>query len=216
MQKEKESLFEPERWRYWLLWPLALGFRLWTATLRLKLSDSAGKQLKRLPVPALILFWHNCLFIIPEARRRFLSHRDICGLISASRDGAWLSAFFRLLGIKKAVRGSSSRRGSSAMKGLLSAFKSGFDIAITPDGPRGPRYRLKPGTLWLVRKTKAPVILLSFHFSRAWRLKSWDRFYLPKPFSTVILKIQCYDCYNALADDSEEKTIALIEKHLSV
>ena len=105
-------------------------------------------------------------------------------MISASGDGAWLAAFFRLCGLHS-VRGSSSWRGKAALKALVAKAAQGHDIAITPDGPRGPCYDFKPGALLAARLAKAPVVLLGMRFSRAWRLSSWDGLYLPRPFSRV-------------------------------
>ena len=68
---------------------------------------------------------------------------------------------------------------------MVAKLKEGRDVGITPDGSRGPCYEAKPGALLVAKISKAPVLLLSFEFSSAWRLNSWDGFYLPKPFSRV-------------------------------
>ncbi len=134
------------------------------------------------------MFWHNRLFAVGYLYLKFCRTRTIFGLISASRDGAWLAAFFRLIGLN-AIRGSSSWRGAQALRELINVVDQGGDIAITPDGPRGPCYDFKKGALMVVRKARCPVLLFSCTFSNAWRLKSWDGFYLPKPFS--MLSIHC-------------------------
>jgi lysophospholipid acyltransferase (LPLAT)-like uncharacterized protein len=89
----------------------------------------------------------------------------------------------------RAVRGSSSRFGREAASALVDVIRAGHDIGITPDGPRGPCYDVKPGALIVSRRTQTPMLLLGAEFSRASRLKSWDRFYLPRPFSRV--RIRC-------------------------
>src|SRR6202043_960838 len=83
------------------------------------------------------------------------------------------------------VRGSSSRMGASALLELGEILNSGRDILITPDGPRGPAYELGPGIIFLAHKTGAPVVPVNMEYSSCWRVKSWDRFIIPKPFAKV-------------------------------
>jgi lysophospholipid acyltransferase (LPLAT)-like uncharacterized protein len=71
---------------------------------------------------------------------------------------------------------------------LVDVLRAGHDIGITPDGPRGPCYELKPGALIVARRTQASLLLVGAEFHSAWRMKSWDRFYLPKPFSRVTMR----------------------------
>jgi hypothetical protein len=121
--------------------------------------------------------------------RRFREGRPAYALVSASQDGAWLTAFFSLAGLRT-VRGSSSRLGREAASALVETLRAGHDVGITPDGPRGPCYELKPGGVIVARRTRAPVLLVGGEFSSAWRLKSWDRFYIPKPFSRVRMRCE--------------------------
>ena len=93
-----------------------------------------------------------------------------------------MSAVLEIFGIEP-VRGSRNRRGREALLELVAARKTGKSILITPDGSRGPVYVMKPGAALLARETDSAVYLLSINFTRAWRLRSWDRFYLPHPFS---------------------------------
>mgnify|MGYP000208509797 CR=1 FL=1 len=104
-------------------------------------------------------------------------------------DASWLAGFLRGLGIRP-VRGSRHRRGAEALRELIAAQRDGFDVAITPDGSRGPLYEMKPGALGLALKTGAPLVLLSFNFDRAWRLKTWDGFYLPLPFTGIEVRME--------------------------
>lgn len=137
--------------------------------------------------PVAIVLWHNRLFLSAEIVRRYRQGRPAYALVSASRDGAWLSAFFSLVGMRT-VRGSSSRLGREAAMALVDVLRAGHDIGVTPDGPRGPCYELKPGALIVARRTQASLLLVGAEFHGAWRLKSWDRFYLPKPFSRVTMR----------------------------
>lgn len=103
-------------------------------------------------------------------------------LISPSKDGELLTRTMKYFG-HDTVRGSSSRGGRAAFKELLTLCKGKLDIALTPDGPRGPRHELKDGVIQLARLSGRPVIPLAFACSRGHRFKSWDRFILPYPFS---------------------------------
>jgi lysophospholipid acyltransferase (LPLAT)-like uncharacterized protein len=99
------------------------------------------------------------------------------------------------------IRGSRYKRGPQAVREMLAAHKEGYDIAVTPDGSRGPMYDLKPGAVSIAMKTGAPFVMLSLNFSRAWRLKSWDRFYLPVPFSRIEVQLRVIDNPAELGDD---------------
>lgn len=166
---------------------VAFGFRLlqfWSHTIRFEVEDR-GKILE-IPVSERFVgaLWHNRLLLLPFAIRRFIPQRQGAALISASRDGAWLAKLVRRFGFS-VVRGSSSRRGAAAMLQLADVIASGHDVVITPDGPRGPAYRPGGGIILLAQKTGARIVPLNLEFSRCWRLASWDRFILPRPFARV-------------------------------
>jgi lysophospholipid acyltransferase (LPLAT)-like uncharacterized protein len=105
-------------------------------------------------------------------------------LTSASRDGNMLAHAMAVFGLG-AVRGSSSRRGVAALIALKQALEQGTDVCITPDGPKGPRYQLQAGCLKLAQSTGARIVPIHVRYGAAWRLGSWDRFVIPKPFSQV-------------------------------
>ncbi len=90
------------------------------------------------------------------------------------------------------VRGSSSRRGSTALRELSLKLEQGYDLAITPDGPRGPKYSLGPGVIFLSQKTGAPIMPLHARYHHAFRLKTWDTFPIPLPFSRVDITMDPY------------------------
>jgi len=175
-------------WQFAILWPLGLLLRLWARTLRFEVSPEDRAAFDLWDQPVALVIWHNRLFISGEIIRRCRRGRTFYGLISASKDGAWLAAFFRMLGIS-AVRGSSSRGAREAVTALIDVLRSGRDIGITPDGPRGPRYEFKPGGYIVARRTNAPMLLIGAEFSRARHLRSWDAFIIPWPFSRV--RIRC-------------------------
>lgn len=168
-------------------WLIAVGFRvlqLWVRTLRYEIDDRAdviGKPADQTYIGAL---WHNRLLIFPFVLRRFFSNRHGAALISASRDGDLLADAITRFGFD-VVRGSSSRLGASAIFQLTDVLASGRDVVITPDGPRGPAYELGPGIILLAQKSGSAVLPVNMEYSSCWRLKSWDRFILPRPFAKI-------------------------------
>jgi hypothetical protein len=192
--------------------PLYLLTRIWGATLRFRTTPEEKAWLSQ-RTQVITVIWHNRLFLTGELYRRYRPGRRMVGLVSASRDGAWLAAFFRLAGIVT-VRGSSSWRGTQAVRELLAEMQAGADIAITPDGPRGPCYEIKPGTLLVARRVPAPLLLISAHFPSAWRLRSWDGFYLPKPFSVVEIHAQLLPDYASLGAGDDQPAAAELRRRL--
>lgn len=161
-------------------------YRAWAWTLRFELDDRADIAGKTPGAPLIFVAWHNRLMLFPYVLRKFRRETRGYALVSASRDGAIVGDFIKRFGRGfDVVRGSSSRRGAGALMQLADCIADGADVAITPDGPRGPVYQLGPGIVFLAQKTGADVVPVSFEFPNSWRLKSWDRFFLPKPFSKV-------------------------------
>jgi hypothetical protein len=158
-------------------------------TLRFRIHDPSGFLKMPASVRMTGIFWHNRLFIIPWFFTRYMRPRVSTALTSASKDGEILAAFLARFGIS-AVRGSSSRRGLVAMLEMKRAAEKGYDVAITPDGPRGPRYRLNPGVITLAQKADIHVLPIAVFYSRFWQLKSWDAFQIPKPFAVVDVHLQ--------------------------
>lgn len=176
-------------WRRLIAWPLAFLVRTWGRTLRFEVDPASEAAFRQTDRPIAFTLWHNRLFLVAEIARRYRGGKPVYGLVSASRDGAWLSAFFSAVGIRS-VRGSSSKLGREAATALIDVLKAGNDIGITPDGPRGPCYELKPGALIVARRGHATVLLVGGEFRSAWRLKSWDRFALPRPFSRIAVRAE--------------------------
>jgi len=132
--------------------------------------------------------WHNRIVALAPFYRRYLPGRHGAVLSSASRDGEIIAAFvshFRC----GSIRGSSSRRGASALLGLTGWVRDGYDVLIVVDGPRGPRYRAGPGVIKLAEVTRAPILPIRADYGAAWKFDSWDRFRLPKPFTTITVSI---------------------------
>ena len=166
-------------------WLLAQLIRLLGLTLRYRLDDQAGYLTGKVSDAVAILLWHNRIFAAPVAFERYCRpRRRAFVLTSASREGSLLALLLRRFRIA-AVRGSTSRRASIAVREMAGRIAAGEDAVITPDGPRGPRYRLQPGALFLAQKTGCPLILAHIEYSRYVRFKSWDGFAIPLPFARV-------------------------------
>jgi lysophospholipid acyltransferase (LPLAT)-like uncharacterized protein len=168
-------------------WLIAFGFRLlqlWARTLRYEIDDRAGIVGRPVTENYIGALWHNRLLIFPIVLRRFFPNRHGAALISASRDGDLLADGVQRFGYD-VIRGSSSRLGASAILQLTQVLASGRDVVITPDGPRGPAYELGPGIIFLAQRSGAAVLPMNLEYSRCWRLGSWDRFIVPRPFSKV-------------------------------
>lgn len=135
--------------------------------------------------------WHNRLALCIPAYRRAI-HREpgrrMAALVSASRDGGVLAQVLDLFDVLP-VRGSSSRRGAQALREFLTAAESGRDLALTPDGPRGPRYEVQQGIILAAQFTGLPIIPVAWSLGWKLRLRSWDAFQVPLPFSTCRLRL---------------------------
>jgi lysophospholipid acyltransferase (LPLAT)-like uncharacterized protein len=124
--------------------------------------------------------WHNRLAISMVVHRRH--RRKLAALVSASKDGALLAALLGKFGVEQ-IRGSSSRRGPQALLELTTHAQMGYDLAVTPDGPKGPRYVVQEGVIALAQLTGLPIIPVTCNTRGKICLKSWDRFQIPLPFS---------------------------------
>jgi lysophospholipid acyltransferase (LPLAT)-like uncharacterized protein len=205
-------------------WLIAFGFRLlliWGRTLCYEIDDRAGIVGRPVRENYIGALWHNRLLIFPLILRRFFSDRHGAALISASRDGDLLTDAVQRFGFD-VVRGSSSRLGAAAILQLSQILASGGDVVITPDGPRGPAYELGPGIIFLAQKTGAAVLPINMEYSLCWRLKSWDRFIVPRPFAKVRLIIGRPHRVNVTTTPEEfeaerlrlqEAMMALVEMH---
>jgi len=179
-----DAAYTVHGWQRLVLAALGSLMRLWGRTLRFETTDASLAGLTKTDEPIAMVLWHNRLFLGAEIFRRFRQGRPVYALVSASRDGGWLAAFFALAGLRT-IRGSSSQQGREAALLLVDALRRGADIGITPDGPRGPRYDFKAGGLVVARRAGVPILLLGGVFESAWVVPSWDRFILPRPFSRV-------------------------------
>lgn len=165
---------------------ISLLVRAIDATLRYRLHDPSDALVRLADGPVIFAIWHNRLALSLMLYRRFVlkrqPERKLAGLVSASRDGGMLAQVLRNFDVQP-VRGSSSRRGPQALLELTSWSARGYDLAITPDGPRGPRYVVQEGVIAIAQLTGMPILPVSFHVPWRKEVPSWDRFQIPLPFS---------------------------------
>ncbi len=171
-------------WKKFLLYPFVLCLKLFVLTIRIKPTKNTKNILENHNNSAIIAFWHQHLFLIWKINSMLKTTLPMYGLISPSSDGAWLSALFSIFRIRS-IRGSSKRGGISALRVLKEKLEEGANVAITPDGPRGPSKKFKRGVSILALESKIDIILLTMKYSSCWKLRTWDRLIIPKPFSKV-------------------------------
>jgi len=128
--------------------------------------------------------WHKN--ILPLAY--FYRKQGIHIMISEHRDGEFIARTVKRLGFHP-LRGSSTRGGSKALFEMSQVGKRGFDAGITPDGPKGPKHKVQPGTVVIASRANLPVVPVAVSATPCWKLKSWDNFIIPKPLSKVVISI---------------------------
>jgi lysophospholipid acyltransferase (LPLAT)-like uncharacterized protein len=159
--------------------------RLLGATLRW--SRSGSEELERCWAegePVLMAFWHGRSILLPLVYRG----RGACIMNSRHRDGEIVTRALESFGIAS-TRGSSTRGAVPGLLGLVRAFRRGRDLALIPDGPRGPAGVAKGGAAELALATGAPLFPLAVSVSAGWRLRTWDRLMLPRPFARAVLVV---------------------------
>jgi lysophospholipid acyltransferase (LPLAT)-like uncharacterized protein len=167
-------------------WPARLGallVRLLALTWRIRTTDAeVVRALRAARQPVVFALWHGQMLPLLWQHRR----EGVAVLISEHRDGEIIARIAHTLGFRT-VRGSTFRGADRALVGLVRELKAGRDVAVTPDGPRGPARQFAPGALVAAQRAGAPVIVIGVGATRAWHLRSWDSFMIPKPFARVTI-----------------------------
>lgn len=167
----------------WLLALLAPTLvRLLACTWRVERTGEPGFALLRRSVPWIVAMWHGRMLTLMPLRHH--RGRGIGVLVSPSDDGGLAQQALRAFRYR-IVRGSLSRGGARALREMRELLAAGGQLVVTPDGPRGPRHGINAGIAWLARATGAPILPVGVAVDRAWRLRSWDRFTIPKPFARL-------------------------------
>lgn len=173
-------------------WLLRILVTVIGMTLRYRIEDHPD-LLSSTPSGAVIFaFWHNRIFLMPYLFRKYWharQHTRAAVLVSASKDGEKLARVLSKFNLV-CVRGSTSRRGKEALRELTRLVQNGHDAGITPDGPRGPKYRVQSGVIDLAQLTQAPIIPVSYVVTRQITFKkAWDNFAIPLPFARCTVRI---------------------------
>jgi len=132
----------------------------------------------------IVAMWHGDLLMQPFNYQNFKPNGTVKGMISEHRDGEAIRKTVEFLGIGS-LSGSSTRGGVKALIGAIKSIKKGIDVAITPDGPKGPIYSIADGVVVISQKTKAKILPFSSIPRKYWQIKSWDKFIIPKPFGQI-------------------------------
>ncbi len=192
-------------------WLVFVAERALTATLGPVWRDRSQMFERNTPAqPVIFCIWHNRLALAMWLyRRRPLKNqpeRRMAALVSASKDGAILTAILERFSVQP-VRGSSSRRGSQALLELTTWAEQGYDLAITPDGPRGPRYAVQEGVIAVAQLTGLPIVPVSCWLKRKWTLKSWDAFQIPQPFAQCEISVGDVIRVSREASETQRETL---------
>jgi lysophospholipid acyltransferase (LPLAT)-like uncharacterized protein len=173
-------------------WAIFAAIRVVSATLRYRWNDGSGFFTQPPPGPAIYCVWHNRLVLSMTAYYGFVKPRvataGIAAMVSASKDGGFLTGILECFRVEP-VRGSSSRRGPQALLELTTWAERGYDLALTPDGPRGPRYEVQEGAMSLAQVTGLPIIPFSENLNWKIQVNSWDKFQIPLPFARCDLMV---------------------------
>ena len=166
--------------------PRIIYFFIWIIFLTCKKSFSKTNLTNE---PCVVLFWHGRLALMSFAYVRWWRNgqnpqRRAKVIISDHKDGEIIARVISFFGIG-AIRGSSSKGAVKALAQSFRELKSGIDVIITPDGPRGPYHSVADGAVVIAQKQNAPIQILNYEASKFWQLKSWDKMIIPKPFSEI-------------------------------
>jgi lysophospholipid acyltransferase (LPLAT)-like uncharacterized protein len=135
--------------------------------------------------PRICAFWHGRQLLMSFTKSDFERKTPLYTLTSEHQDGQMISSAVSWLGIRS-IKGSSSRSGSRAARQMLDCLEKGYHVGITPDGPKGPKYHVKPGVIFLASQSGCLIYPMSYGAKRCWVFNSWDGMILPKPFSKAV------------------------------
>ncbi|MCK4571536.1 lysophospholipid acyltransferase family protein [candidate division WOR-3 bacterium] len=150
-----------------------------------RISFRGWEQVLKYDNSVLYTFWHENMLPVLFSHKK----RGVGIIVSLSPDGELVARILKILGYK-VFRGDTEKRGRKVMKELIQYGKGNKEIAITPDGPKGPRREVKRGVFVIARRTELPLFAVKIEAGRCFRFSSWDRFMLPLPFSKIKISIR--------------------------
>lgn len=157
---------------------------------------------------AVYALWHRQEVLLIYLHR----NRGICGLVSKSKDGEYMARILKRFGFTF-VRGSTTTGGIMALRGLIKAARNGYSVAITPDGPKGPIFKVQPGIVYLAQKAGVPVIPAACALSKKIILRSWDKYQFPLPFGRI--EVVYGEPLHVSPDDDIQSKSAELESRLN-
>jgi len=181
-----------------------------TASCRVRYHNKqAFDQRLQADQPFVLSMWHNCSTIAGWAMRG----NNVTVMVSDSKDGEYVSRLANLFGIST-MRGSTSSGSAKAVREALRLIRANKPIALTLDGPRGPKYKMQHGALWFAASSQTPIIPMHIEASRQWVLKSWDGHRFPKPFSTIHIGFgdPVFVERSAVEEDIEQEALKIEDK----
>ena len=164
---------------------------------------------RQLRPASIFAFWHNRIFLMTD----FWKNQGGAIMVSQSFDGEYISRIAQRFGYG-VIRGSSSRGGAEALRKMVGLLKEGCTMAFTIDGPKGPRYKVKPGAITLSKQTSTPVCPILIEAKRFWTARSWDKLQIPAPFTRakVFIGEPIFVSRDASSKDLKNKQIELQTK----
>jgi len=166
----------------------------WTSKKNFHNSEAIGEE------QHVCVTWHSELFMTPQAYRYIHTKHPASAIISAHFDGSLIAKTLAYLAIRP-LRGSTKKGAKQVLLQAFKSIKSGEEVLITPDGPRGPRHTMSDGAIGIALKSKLPIFVMNYKAKDYWQLNSWDRFVIPKPFTTIDFYMQSISLEGmALAD----------------
>ncbi|WP_333803326.1 lysophospholipid acyltransferase family protein [Sulfurospirillum sp.] len=134
--------------------------------------------------PSIYVLWHGEILMAAAAYKHYTKRTEADTIVSNHFDGELVARLMQLFG-GGTIRGSSSKGGASVLRQALKSLQKGRDVAMTPDGPRGPRHTVADGAAALAMMKKVPIVAMNCNPTSYWKMKSWDQFCIPKPFCTI-------------------------------
>lgn len=169
----------------WLVGLLGAGMvRALHATWRVQQIDVAGgcPGIQDGSAPGIVAFWHRHILSLLAHYRGF----HVCVPVSEHQDGEYVAQVMERFGFPS-VRGSTTRGSLKLIRGMLARIRDGWSPAITPDGPRGPKFSVQPGVALLAERSRLPVYPVGVAVRNAWIMRSWDEFVVPRPWSRIVI-----------------------------
>lgn len=156
--------------------------------------------------------WHSELLISPQAYRKLRKKQKTAAIIAQHYDGELIARTFNFLGILP-LRGSSRKGAKAVLISAIKALKDGTSVMITPDGPKGPRYSMSDGAVALALRSNLPLMIVNYQANAYWQLRSWDKFVIPKPFTTLNIYHQVITLNDMQKDMAKEQLLKQMLTH---